>query len=183
MIHPSGMTGVRTGSEAGTSPGMWAVVIAAAAALLCLRMPAFLAVAEAAVAEQAEALGDPQLAGAATAVGAGAAVAIHLLLLGLGALLAALLERALGPRALRTRRGRARLGVGGAAFTAIVLGLQVAALAEGVAAVERSWPVWLCAAAVAALVPVAFRDARSSLASYARSLTATGATAVLLCLG
>ncbi|ROR66044.1 hypothetical protein [Agrococcus jenensis] len=183
MIHASGMTGVRARGEASTSPGVWAVVIAAATALLCLRMPAFLAVAEAAVAEQAEALGDPQLAGTATAVGAGAAVVIHLLLLGLGALLAALLERALGPRALCARRGRPRLGVGGAAFAAIVLGLQVAALVEGVAAVERSWPVWLGAAAVAAIVPAAFPEGRSSLGSYARSLAASGATAVLLCLG
>lgn len=179
MIHAPRPT--RAGPAASTSRGVWAVVLAAAAASLCLRVPSFLAVAEDAVAAQSDALGDPQLAGAATVAGAIAAVVIHLLLLGLAALLAALLERAVGPRSVRV--GRVRLGAGGLAFAAIVLGLQAAALIGGVAAVERSWPMWLAAAAVAGLAPAAFADARSSVPAYARALVVTGGTAVLLCLG
>lgn len=171
-----------TGAKASTttSLGVWALVLAAATALLVLRLPSFVAVAEGAVAAQADALGDPELAGAAVAVGAVSAVAIHMLLLGLGALLASLLERALGPRALGARL---RLGVGGLTFAVIVLGLQVAAVGLGVAAVERSWPVWLAAAAVAMAVPAAFPAARASAPAFAKALLATCGTAVLLCAG
>lgn len=171
-----------TGSKAPTttSLGGWALVLTAASALLLLRLPSFVAVAEGAVAAQAEALGDPRLAGTAVAVGAGSAVAIHMLLLGVGALLATLLERALGPRALGARL---RIGVGGLTFAVIVLGLQVAAVALGLAAVERSWPVWLAAAAVALLAPAAFPAARASASTFAKALLASGGTAVLLCAG
>ncbi len=167
-------------TPAGTALVVWALVVAAATALLCLRLPAFVAVAERAVAEQAAALDDRALAGAAVAVGTGTAVALHVLLLGLGALLAALLERAVGPAALGNRL---RIGVGGLAFAVIVLGLQVWAVVLGVAAVERSWPLWLAAAAVAVLVPAAFPAARASAIAYARALLATVGTAVLLCAG
>ncbi|MGC5077273.1 hypothetical protein [Agrococcus sp. DT81.2] len=171
--------------SAGTSPSAWALVLTVAVALLCLRIPSFVAVAATAVAEQAAALGDADLSAAAVAVGAISAVAIHVLLLGLGALLATLLERALGPGAIAARAlgGRFRVGVGGLTFAAIVLGLQVAALALGVAAVERSWPVWLGAAVVALLAPAAFPVARASVRAYARALLASCGTAVLLCAG
>jgi len=180
--HPSPRTDRRA---AATSPGAWTLVLAVAIALLCLRIPLFVAVAESAVARQAAALGDPALAGTAVAVGTIAAVAIHVLLLGLGAVLATLLERALGPGSINARAlgGRLRVGVGGLTFAVIVLGLQVAAVALGVAAVERSWPVWLAGAAVALLAPAAFPVARASARAYARALLASFGTAVLLCAG
>ena len=180
MIDTNGPTRAGSRTPTTTSLGVWALVLAAAAALLCLRLPSFVAVAERAVADQAAALGDQALAGAAVAVGAGTAVAVHVLLLGLGALLAALLERAVGPAALGRRM---RIGAGGVAFAVLVLGLQVGAVVLGVAAIERSWPVWLAAAGVALLVPAAFPAARSSAIAYARALLATGGTAVLLCAG
>lgn len=181
---------LRTARSAGTSPGAWALVLAIATALLSVRIPSFLAVAEAAVAEQASVLGDRDLASMAVAVGAISAVVLHALLLGLGALLATLLERALGPGALSLRArgpdaqgGRLRIGVGGLTFAVIVLGLQLAAVVLGVAAVERSWPVWILAAGVAVLAPWAFPGARSSASAYARALGASAGTAVLLCAG
>lgn len=178
-------TASRAGRPAGTSPGTWSLVLAVAIALLCLRIPSFVAVAESAVAARAATLGDPALAGTAVAVGAISAVAIHVLLLGLGALLATLLERALGPGTIGSRAlgGRLRVGVGGLTFAAIVLGLQLTAVVLGVAAVERSWPVWGAAAVIALGAPAAFRAARSSTIAYARALLASGGTAVLLCAG
>lgn len=180
MIDTEDRAGTGSRAAAATSLGAWAIVLAAATALLCVRLPSFVAVAEQAVAAQAAAIDDRALAGAATAVGAVSAVAVHVLLLGLGALLAALLERAVGLRALGRRL---RVGAGGLVFALIVLGQQATAMVLGVAAVERSWPVWLAAAAVALLAPAAFPDARSSASTYARALLATGGTAVLLCAG
>lgn len=190
--HPSPGTDRRAAT---TSPGAWTLVLALAVALLCLRIPRFVAVAETAVAQQAAALGDAALAATAVTIGAVSAIAIHALLLGLGALLATLLERALGPEAIvaraivaraidaRSLGGRLRVGVGGLTFAVIVLGLQIAAVALGVAAVERSWPVWLAAAAVALLAPAAFPVARASARAYVRALLASCGTAVLLCAG
>lgn len=180
MIHTEDRAGTGSKAAAATSLGVWALVLAAATALLCLRMPSFVAVAEQAVAEQADALDDRALAGGAIAVGAVSAVAVHVLLLGLGALVAALLERAVGPRALGRRL---RLGAGGLCFSVIVLGQQATAVGLGIAAVERSWPVWLAAGAIALLAPAAFPAARASASAYARALLATGGTAVLLCAG
>ncbi|MGM1028756.1 MAG: hypothetical protein ACQEWM_02650 [Actinomycetota bacterium] len=175
---PARAAGSRAASS--TTLGVWAIVLAAASALLLLRLPAFIAVAQHAVAAQADGLDDPALAGTAVVVGAVAAVAIHVLLLALGALLAALLERAFGPRAVG---GRLRIGVGGLTVTLIVLGLQLGAIVAGVAALERSWPVWLAAGSIALLVPAAFPAARASATAYARALLATVGTAVLLCAG
>lgn len=165
---------------AGTSTGTWAIVLGIAVALLALRTPVFIAVAEAALAQQADALDDPALAATAVAVGALGAVGMHALVLGLAAVIAAVLERSLGPVAIG---GRLRVGVGGLTFAAIVLGLQAAATVLGVAALERSWPMWTAAAAVALVAPAAFAGARSTASAYARALLASCGTAVLLCAG
>lgn len=163
-----------------TSAGAWALVLAAAAVLLCMRIPMFVTVAEDALAGEAAALGDPGLAGTAVTIGAVSAVVIHVLMLALVAVLAALLERFLGPRALG---GRLRIGVAGATFAVVVLGQQLAASMLGVATIERSWPVWIAVAAVALLAPAAFAESRSSLRSYGTALVASCGVGVLLCVG
>lgn len=168
-----------------TSAVVWCVVLALVSALLLVRLPMFVDVAAAAGQEAADALGDAALAAAATTVGAVSAIALHLLVLMVAAVIATLLERWLGPVALRPARGagRVRLGVAGLVLAVLVLGQQVAALAMGVAAVPRGWQLWVAAIAVAAVAPLAFPAARRSARDYARSLAAAAATGVLLCLG
>ena len=136
----------------------------------------FVAVAEGALAGEAAALGDPGLAETAVTIGAVSAVVMHVLLLALVAVLASFL----GPRALG---GRLRIGVAGATFAVVVLGQQLAASVLGVASLERSWPVWVAAAAVALLAPAAFPESRASLRSYGTALVATCGVGVLLCVG
>jgi len=163
-----------------TSVSSWAIVLAAAAALLALRIPRFTEVARTAVAAEADALGDPELAGAAVAIGTAGAIALHVLALVLLACVGSVLERLLGPTAIG---GRLRLGVAGATYSALVLGQQVAALVTGVASIERSWPLWAIAAAVGLAAPALFRDARTSARAYGRGAIASVATGALLCLG
>ncbi|WP_026374219.1 hypothetical protein [Agrococcus lahaulensis] len=168
-----------------TSPVVWCVVLALASALLLVRLPLFVDVAASAGQEAADALGDPALAAAATTVGAVSAIVLHVLVLVVAAVLATLLERWLGPAALRPARGagRVRLGVAGVVLAVLVLGQQIAALASGLAAVPRGWQLWAAAAAVAASAPLAFPAARRSARDYLRALAAAAATGVLLCLG
>ena len=175
---PAAARGAR--SARSTSVATWGLVLAVAAVLLCMRIPMFVAVAEGALAGEAAALGDPGLAETAVTIGAVSAVVMHVLLLALVAVLATLLERFLGPRALG---GRLRIGVAGATFAVVVLGQQLAASVLGVASLERSWPVWVAAAAVALLAPAAFPESRASLRSYGTALVATCGVGVLLCVG
>lgn len=163
-----------------TSGGTWLLVVALAIALVVIRMPLFIAVAEESLAAETAALGDEGLSGAAIAIGAGAAIALHAIGILLVAAVATVLERFFGPRALGTRL---RLGVGGAALVIIVLGLQIVATATGVAAVERGLPVWLFGALVALSTPLLFPAARGSLRDYARAIIVTGTIGALLCIG
>lgn len=168
-----------------TSPAAWSVVVALAAALLLVRLPMLVEVAAEAGHEAAESLGDPALAASATTVGAVAAVVLHVLVLVVVAVLATLLERWLGPVALRPSRASAavRVGVAGLVAAVLVLGQQAAAIAMGVAAVPRGWQLWIAAIAVAVLAPLAFPAARRSARTYLRALGAAAATGALLCLG
>lgn len=168
-----------------TSPVVWCVVLALATTLLLVRLPVFVEVAAAAGEEAAASLGDPALAAAATTVGAVGAVVLHVLVLVVVAALASLLERWLGPVALRPSRGSGtlRIGVAGLVLAVLVLGQQVAAAVIGVAAVPRGWQLWVAVLVVAALAPLAFPAARRSARTYVRALAAAAATGVLLCLG
>ena len=168
-----------------TSPVVWCVVLALATALLLARLPLLVEVAAAAGEEAAESLDDPALAAAATTVGAVGAVMLHVLVLVVVAVLATLLERWLGPVALRPSRasGTLRLGVAGLVLAVLVLGQQGAAVVLGVATVPRGWQLWVAAIAVAVVAPLAFPVARRSARAYLRALTAAAATGVLLCLG
>jgi hypothetical protein len=168
-----------------TSPVVWAAVLTIATAVLLVRLPMFVEVAAAASSPAADALGDPALAAAATTVGAVGAVVLHVLVLMVVAVLATLLERWLGPVALRPSRGLAavRVGVAGLVLAVLVLGQQVAAVVIGVAALPRGWPLWTAALAVAVLAPLAFPGARRSRRDYVRALAAGAATGALLCLG
>lgn len=163
-----------------TSMGIWLLVIALTVALLLLRLPSFIAVAEASLAAETATLDDDALSGAAIAVGASAAVALHALGTLLVAALATVLERIFGPRALGARQ---RLGVGGAALAVLVLGQQVAAAVLGVASVARGPQLWILGGIVALSTPLAFPAARASLRAYARALVVTGTIGGLLCIG
>lgn len=163
-----------------TSIGVWLLVVAGAVALLLIRLPRFIAVAEDSLAAETAMLGDEALSGAAIAVGAAAAVALHAIGILLVAAVATVLERFLGPRALGTRL---RLGVGGASLAVIVLGQQIVATLTGVATVERGLPLWIFGAIVALSTPLLFRAARAQLRDYVRAIVVTGTIGGLLCIG
>ncbi|WP_347754499.1 hypothetical protein [Agrococcus sp. ProA11] len=175
-VHDAGRT-ERAGRT--TSIGVWLLVVATAIALLLLRLPRFIAVAEESLAAETAALGDDALSGAAIAVGAAAAIALHAIGIMLVAAVATVLERFLGPQALGTAL---RLGVGGAALAVIVLGQQVAATVMGVATVARG-PLWIFAVVVALSTPALFPSARAHVRGYARAVVVAGAIGGVLCIG
>lgn len=168
-----------------TSVAVWAMIIAAALALMLVRLPALIAVAEEAGAAAAEALDDPAIAATATTIGAVGGIALHAAMLVIAALLVSLLERWLGPRAIAPRDGaqRLRIGVAGVVFAATVLGQHVAAVMLGVAAIQRGPLLWGVAAAIAVAAPLLFPAARQTFSTYVRALVVSLGTAVLLCLG
>lgn len=163
-----------------TSAGAWAIILGIAAVLLLLRLPAAIAMAETLLSEQVTELDDPAMAGMAVSMGAVGALALQLFVLVLLAVLASVLERLLGPAAIG---GRLRVGVAGIVYGALVLGQQAWALASGVVAVGRSWPLWIIALVVAAAAPAAFSAARSSWRAYLRAAVPGIIIGGLLCLG
>lgn len=163
-----------------TSIGIWLLIVASAVALLLLRLPRFIAVAQESLATATDALGDDGLSGAAIAIGAATAVALHAIGILLVAVVATLLERFLGPRALGSKL---RVGVGGAALGVIVLGQQIVATATGVAAVERGPLMWITGAIVALSTPLLFPACRARPRGYARAIVVTGVIGGMLCIG
>ncbi|MCH1884194.1 hypothetical protein [Agrococcus sp. ARC_14] len=163
-----------------TSIGTWLLVVVVAIALLVIRLPQFIAVAEGSLADATATLGDEALSDAAIVIGSATAIALHAIGILLVAAAATVLERFFGPRALGARL---RVGVGGAALAILMLGQQAIATVSGVAAVERGWPMWLAGAIVALSTPLLFPAARAGLRPYARALLVTGVIGGLLCIG
>lgn len=166
----------------GTSIAVWAGLMGLTLVLLLVRLPLFIETAAEAIGSDG-ALTDPAVTEAATTVGAVGAIVVHVILLGVVAALASLVERRIGPVVLGSPSGRFRLGVAGLVFALLVLGQQLAALMLSIPAVPRGWQLWVSAAVVALLAPLLFPGARRNGANYGRALVVSGVTAALLSIG
>lgn len=173
--------------QRGTSIAVWAGLMGLTLVLLLVRLPLFIETAAEAIGSDGAltdpAVTDPAVTEAATTVGAVGAIVVHVILLGVVAALASLVERRIGPVVLGSPSGRFRLGVAGLVFALLVLGQQLAALMLSIPAVPRGWQLWVSAAVVALLAPLLFPGARRNGANYGRALVVSGVTAALLSIG
>ncbi|SDH34254.1 hypothetical protein SAMN04489720_0991 [Agrococcus jejuensis] len=162
----------------GTSIAIWACMIAVVAVLIAVRLPQLERLVTERTSDLLVELADPELGAASVRVGAVTAIVLFIAVGIVIALVVGLLERWLGPRALAPRPW-ARLGAGGAMVGLVGIGLQVAAVALAVPSVEKSALVLVGILAIAALMPLAFRDGRTRT-GYLRSLAVTVAAGMLL---
>ncbi|WP_092502982.1 hypothetical protein [Agrococcus jejuensis] len=153
-------------------------MIAVVAVLIAVRLPQLERLVTERTSDLLVELADPELGAASVRVGAVTAIVLFIAVGIVIALVVGLLERWLGPRALAPRPW-ARLGAGGAMVGLVGIGLQVAAVALAVPSVEKSALVLVGILAIAALMPLAFRDGRTRT-GYLRSLAVTVAAGMLL---
>lgn len=162
----------------GTSVSAWACILVVLAALIAVRLPQLERLVTERTSDLLVELDDPTLGAASVRVGAITAIVLFVAVGVVIAILVGLLERWLGPRALAPRPW-ARLGAGGAMVGVVGIGLQVAAVALAVPAVEKSALMLAGIVGVAMLLPLAFAGGRTR-SGYLRSLAVTVVAGVLL---
>ncbi|GAA2171395.1 hypothetical protein GCM10009846_05080 [Agrococcus versicolor] len=155
----------------------WLGILVVVTTVMALRLPQLERLARARTAPLSGDPGDAALDGASVRGGVLAAIVVLVVVTIAVAVVVSLLERWLGPAAWAPRSWL-RLGAGGLVLGVTTVGLQLGAIALDVESVGTSPLALGPIAALAALVPFAFREPRSPR-GYRRALVVTVAAGVL----